>query len=148
MTSDKQIIVRFYTCTLCNLMCKKGDGGLISIFADIRVAAYARSGFLQDDITVANQLRWELSEIASGVIRFKSTVDIRRSDMKAPKADRIMRTQAKRSNAHKRIAHTCTTRSRDILEPSGGFGHSHQIFTSIFRRSLILALACPRIDLA
>lgn len=93
-----------------------------SIFADIRVATYARSncsGFLQDDITVANQLRWELSEIASGVIRFKSTVDIRRSDMKAPKADRIMRTQANRSNAYKHIAHTCTTNSRDILELSG-----------------------------
>lgn len=75
---------------------------------DVRAATYIRSdcsGFLQDDITVANQLRWELSEIASGVIRFKSTVDIRRSDMKAPKADRIMRTQAiQRTQAY--CAHT------------------------------------------
>jgi len=39
-----------------------------------RAATYVRSDyfdFLQDDITVANQLRWELSEIAPGVIRFK-----------------------------------------------------------------------------
>lgn len=80
------------------------------------------SGFLQDDITVANQLHWEFSEIAPGVIRFKSTVDIRRSDMKAPKADRIMRAQANRSNAYKRITHTRIMHSRDILEPSGTRG--------------------------
>lgn len=45
----------------------------------------------EDGITVANQLLWKLDEIASGVIPFKPTVDIRRSDVKVPKADHTMR---------------------------------------------------------
>lgn len=66
------------------------------------------SDFLQDDITVANQLRWKLGEIAPGVIRFKSTVDIRRSDVEAPKADR-MRCVHKRTGPNTRYCtHTPT----------------------------------------
>lgn len=88
--------------------------------------------------------------IASGVIWFKSTVDIRRSDVEAPKADRMMRTQ---TNWYK---HTCAycihtrayMRYACVWYPWAnlGLGYSRQIFTSIFRRSLILVLACSRID--
>lgn len=70
MANSKQINVFVRTFVI---LCAKKDSELDDLWrypsSDVLSDC---SGFLQDDITIANQLCWKLSEIAPGVIRFNS----------------------------------------------------------------------------
>lgn len=107
------------------------------------------SDFLENDITM------RINYAGSLVNRFwRNIVQIDCGHSlfwrEAPKADRMMRTQ---TNWYKHTCAYCThtrahMRYACVWYPWAnlGLGYSRQIFTSIFRRSLILVLACSRID--